>query len=92
MNGTPAAVIVGPASDPARIRGLSATDLLFFARPSVMSRIMTLSDQLHRYDLTSVVSATRPRNVLNTFCADLGIDVAVIDYNRPRDFDIARPS
>ena len=74
------------------LRGLSATDLLFFARPSVMSRIMALGAELHRYDVPSVVSPSRPRNLLNTFCADVGIDVAVIDYNRPRDFDIARPS
>ncbi len=73
------------------LRGLPATDLLFFARPEVMTRIVSLHEQLARYDLSAVVAPARSRNLMNTYCADIGIQTAIIDYIRPRDFDIARP-
>jgi hypothetical protein len=71
-------------------RGLPATDLLFFARPEVMSRVLKLADDIDQYDLKAEVAPTRPRHLMNTYCTDIGIQTAVIDYIRPRDFDIVR--
>jgi len=72
------------------LRGLPATDLLFFARPEVMSRVLKLADDVDQYDMRAEVAPTRPRHLMNTYCTDIGIQTAVIDYIRPRDFDIVR--
>jgi hypothetical protein len=72
------------------LRGLPATDVLFFGVPDVMTRVLTLGTDVHRYDMHEVVAPDRPQNVLNTYCRDIGINVAVIDYFRPRDFEILR--
>lgn len=72
------------------LRGLPATDLLFFARPEVMTRVLALADDADRYDMATVVAPVRPKHLMNTYCADVGITTAVIDYVRPRDFDIVR--
>jgi hypothetical protein len=72
------------------LRGLPSTDLLFFARPEVMTRVLKLADDLDQYDLRSEFAPARPRHLMNTYCADIGIQTAVIDYVRPRDFDIIR--
>jgi hypothetical protein len=72
------------------LRGLPATDLLFFARPDVMTRVVSIADAGDRYDMAAAVAPTRPRHLMNTFCSDIGITTAVIDYIRPRDFDIVR--
>jgi hypothetical protein len=72
------------------LRGLPATDLLFFARPEVMTRVLALADDVERYDMPTVVAPIRPRHLMNTYCRDIGIATAVIDYVRPRDFDIVR--
>jgi len=72
------------------LRGLPATDLLFFARPAVMTRILKLADDVDRYDMKAEVAPSRPRHLMNTYCTDIGIQTAVIDYVRPRDFDIVR--
>jgi len=71
-------------------RGLPATDLLFFARPDVMTRVLKLADDVDQYDMRAEVAATRPRHLMNTYCSDIGIQTAVIDFIRPRDFDIVR--
>ena len=42
-------------------------------------------------ELRAIVAPTRPRNVLNTYGAEIGVTTAVVDYLRPRDFDIVRP-
>jgi len=72
------------------LRGLPATDLLFFARPEVMTRVLKLADDVDQYDMKAEVTPTRPRHLMNTYCTDIGIQTAVIDYVRPRDFDIVR--
>ena len=72
------------------LRGLPATDLLFFARPEVMSRVLRLADDVDRYDMKAEVAPARPRHLMNTYCTDIGINTAIIDYIRPRDFDIVR--
>jgi len=72
------------------LRGLPATDLLFFARPEVISRVLKLADDVDQYDMKAEVAPTRPRHLMNTYCTDIGIQTAVIDYVRPRDFDIVR--
>jgi hypothetical protein len=72
------------------LRGLPATDLLFFARPDVMTRVLKLADDVDQYDMKAEVAPTRPRHLMNTYCTDIGIQTAVIDYVRPRDFDIVR--
>lgn len=72
------------------LRGLPATDLLFFARPDVMTRVLRLADDIDQYDMRAEVAPTRPRHLMNTYCTDVGIQTAVIDYVRPRDFDIVR--
>jgi hypothetical protein len=72
------------------LRGLPATDLLFFARPDVMTRVLRLADDVDQYDMRAEVAPTRPRHLMNTYCTDIGIQTAVIDYIRPRDFDIVR--
>lgn len=74
------------------LRGVPATDLLFFGRPEVMTRALRLSEVMDRYDLRSVVAPSRPQNLLNTYSLDEGIRVALIDYVRPADFDIVRPA
>jgi hypothetical protein len=71
-------------------RGLPATDLLFFGRPQVMSRVMQIADDHEKYDMHAAVGRSRPRHLMNTYCDDIGITTAVIDYHRPRDFDIVR--
>ena len=71
-------------------RGLPATDLLFFARPDVMTRVLKLADDVDQYDMRAEVAPVRPRQLMNTYCSDIGIQTAVIDYIRPRDFDIVR--
>ncbi len=73
------------------LRGFPGTDLLFFGRPDVMTRVLAIADHLDRYDLRAIVAPTRPRNVLNTYGAEIGVTTAVVDYLRPRDFDIVRP-
>jgi hypothetical protein len=72
------------------LRGLPATDLIFFARPEVMTRVLKLADDIDQYDMRAEVAPTRPRHLMNTYCTDIGILTAVIDYVRPRDFDIVR--
>jgi hypothetical protein len=72
------------------LRGLPATDLLFFARPEVMTRVLKLADDIDQYDMKVDVAPARPRHLMNTYCTDIGIQTAVIDYIRPRDFDIVR--
>jgi len=72
------------------LRGLPATDLLFFARPEVMTRVLKLADDVDQYDLRASVAPARPRHLMNTYCSDIGIQTAVIDYIRPRDFDVVR--
>jgi hypothetical protein len=72
------------------LRGLPATDLLFFARPEVMTRVLKLADDVDRYDMKAEVAPSRPRHLMNTYCTDIGIQTAVIDYVRPRDFEIVR--
>jgi hypothetical protein len=72
------------------LRGLPATDLLFFARPEVMTRVLKLADDIDQYDMRAAVAPARPRHLMNTYCIDIGIQTAVIDYIRPRDFDIVR--
>ena len=72
------------------LRGLPATDLLFFARPDVMTRVLKLADDVDQYNMKAEVAPTRPRHLMNTYCTDIGIQTAVIDYVRPRDFDIVR--
>jgi hypothetical protein len=72
------------------LRGLPATDLLFFARPEVMTRVLKLADDVDQYDMRAAVAPARPRHLMNTYCLDIGIQTAVIDYIRPRDFDIVR--
>jgi hypothetical protein len=72
------------------LRGLPATDLLFFGRPDVMTRVLALAEDADRYDMPTVVAPIRPTHLMNTYCADMGITTAVIDYVRPRDFDIVR--
>lgn len=71
-------------------RGLPGTDILFFARPDTMTRILAIADDYGRYDMPMVVGASRPRNLLNTYCDDIGVTTAVIDYWRPRDFQLVR--
>jgi hypothetical protein len=71
-------------------RGLPATDLLFFGRPDVMTRVLRLADDYERYDMHAVVGRSRPRHLMNTYCDDIGVTTAVIDFHRPRDFDIVR--
>lgn len=71
-------------------RGLPATDILFFARPDTMTRILALADDYPQYDMHQVVGAIRPRHLLNTYCDDIGITTAVIDFWRPRDFELVR--
>lgn len=73
------------------LRGTPATDLLFFGRPDVMTRTLRLADEMDRYDLPSVVAPRRPRNLLNTWCQDIGITTALVDFIRPKDFEIIRP-
>jgi hypothetical protein len=72
------------------LRGLPATDLLFFARPEVMTRVLKLADDVDQYDMKAEVAPSRPRHLMNTYCTDIGIQTAVIDYVRPRDFEIVR--
>lgn len=72
------------------LRGLPATDLLFFGRPDVMTRVLNLAGEADRYDMRAEVAPSRPRHLMNTYCAEIGIQTAVIDYIRPRDFDIVR--
>jgi hypothetical protein len=72
------------------LRGLPATDLLFFARPEVMTRVLKLADDADQYDMKAEVAPVRPLHLMNTYCTDIGIRTAVIDYVRPRDFDIVR--
>jgi hypothetical protein len=72
------------------LRGLPATDLLFFARPEVMTRVLNIADESEHYDMQAAVAPIRPRHLMNTYCADIGVTTAVIDYIRPRDFDIVR--
>lgn len=72
------------------LRGLPGTDLLFFALPEVMTRVLAVAGKSERYDMRSMVAPIRPRHLMNTFCADAGITTALIDYSRPRDFDIVR--
>jgi len=72
------------------LRGLPATDLLFFGRPEVMTRVLALAEDADRYDMPAVVAPIRPTHLMNTYCTDIGITTAVIDYVRPRDFDIVR--
>jgi len=72
------------------LRGLPATDLLFFGRPEIMTRVLALGDDPDRYDMPAVVAPVRPKHVMNTYCAEIGVTTAVIDYVRPRDFDIVR--
>jgi hypothetical protein len=55
-----------------------------------MTRVLTLADEADRYDMEAVVAPIRPRHLMNTYCTDIGITTAVIDYVRPRDFDIVR--
>jgi hypothetical protein len=71
-------------------RGLPGTDVLFFARPEVMTRVLKLADNVDQYDLKAEMAPARARQLLNTYCGDIGIQTAVIDYVRPRDFDIVR--
>ncbi len=55
-----------------------------------MTRVLKLADDVDQYDMRAEVAPTRPRHLMNTYCADIGIQTAVIDYVRPRDFDIIR--
>jgi hypothetical protein len=71
-------------------RGLPGTDILFFARPDTMTRILAIADDHERYDLPSVVGRSRPRHLLNTYCDDIGVTTAIIDYWRPRDSQLVR--
>jgi hypothetical protein len=72
------------------LRGVVGTEQLFFGRPGVITRALKLSDELDNYDLKAELAASRHRQLLNTYCADVGIQIALIDYISPRDFDVVR--
>jgi hypothetical protein len=72
------------------LRGLPGTDLLFFARPEVMTRVLKLAGDIDQYDLRVEMTPARARQLMCTYCSDIGIQTAVIEYVRPRDFDIVR--
>ena len=55
-----------------------------------MTRVLKLADDADQYDMKAEVAPVRPQHLMNTYCTDIGIRTAVIDYVRPRDFDIVR--
>jgi hypothetical protein len=55
-----------------------------------MTRVLKLADDVDQYDMRAAVVPARPRHLMNTYCSDIGIQTAVIDYILPRDFDIVR--
>jgi len=72
------------------LRGLPGTDLLFFTRPEVMTRVLKLAGDIDQYELRVEMTPVRARQLMCTYCGDIGIQTAVIEYVRPRDFDIVR--
>lgn len=80
----PASIIVND------LRGLPGTDLLFFARPEVITRVLKLAGDIDQYDLKVEMTPARARQLMCTYCGEIGIQTALIEYVRPRDFDIVR--
>jgi hypothetical protein len=55
-----------------------------------MTRVLKLAGDLDQYDLRVEMTPARARQLMCTYCGDIGIQTAVIEYVRPRDFDIVR--